>query len=130
MSSTSRPRARRAQGAEGVPRTARPGSSRTPAGDGVGHSAGVAERGQVHHQTRGVAAPAALLGQAGLAHPARAGQRHQPVAARQRAHRGQLPLPADERGRRRSRSTTAAAAGGGDGLERPPQHLLLEPFQP
>jgi hypothetical protein len=64
-------------------------------GDGVGHGAGVAERGQVHPPHR-VVAVGDLLGQAGLAHPARADQGHQASGGEGPADEGQLPLPADE----------------------------------
>ena len=84
-------------------------------GDGVGHGAGVAERGQVD-PPHGVVAAGDLPGQAGLADPARADQRHQRPGGQGLADQGELPLPAHERGRgegraRPSRPTGAGATG-------------------
>jgi hypothetical protein len=101
-------------------------------GHGVAHGAVVAQRGQVH-PPHGVVAVGGLLGQAGLADPARADQRHQRPGGEGLADQRELPLPADERGRppgpRPPGPVGPVAAVGRDGLQRPPQHLLLEPPQ-
>jgi hypothetical protein len=97
-------------------------------GDGVGDRPGVAQRGQVDPPA-GVVAVGDLLGQAGLAHAARADQGHQRPGGDRLADQGQLPLPADERGGAGgSRAGVGGAVGGG--AEGPAQHLLLEPPQP
>jgi hypothetical protein len=68
-------------------------------GDGVRHGARVAQRGQVDPPAR-VVVTSGFLSQARLADPARADQRHQPCGGEGRMDKGELPFPADKRGRR------------------------------
>jgi len=79
---------------------------------------GLGEGGQLHQphavKVRGQHVRRRSEGQAGLAHPAGTGQRHQAVGAQQRRHRRQLPLAPDEAGQRQGQVVPRA-------VRRPPR---------
>jgi len=94
-------------------------------GDRMRNGVGVAQWGQIHPPdgSRG----RGLVGQAGLADPARADQRDQPPASEGLADERELLFPADEGGRSGGRHPTLRPGRAGlDGFDLRAQHLLLQ----